>query len=51
MCIFKAIAGSNEAITIKLMTHYVEGKISCNEKDMYDIFEKFDHKRRGYIGK
>lgn len=51
MCVFKSIAGSNDTITIKLMTQFVEGKISCNEKDIYEIFEKFDHKRRGYIDK
>lgn len=48
---FQKIAKEDDAITIKNMEEFLKGKIAFNERDLYEIFEKFDHKRRGWIDK
>ena len=31
------------------MRKYIDGKIACNDREIYDLFERFDHNRSGVI--
>jgi DNA gyrase/topoisomerase IV subunit A len=49
LCIFQKIAGRKEQITIRMMNDYLKDRVACNEREVYEIFEKFDHQRLGVI--
>lgn len=41
--------GDSGPITIAAMRQYLAERTSCNERELYEIFEKFDHQRLGVI--
>lgn len=49
MLIFNRIAKDDEAISIVAMKEYLKERMAINERELYEIFEKFDHKRQGRI--
>ncbi len=47
--LFDLISGDLDRIQISRLREYLTDKISCNERELYDLFEKFDISRLGYI--
>lgn len=37
------------AIEIKKFREYLADKVTCNDRELYELFEKFDKERQGYI--
>lgn len=47
--LFNLISLGDGRIEISRMRDYLNDKITCNERELYDLFEKFDISRHGFI--
>lgn len=47
--LFRIVAGKEGYISIESMKAFVREKIACNDREVYELFEKFDHRRCGVI--
>lgn len=47
--LFSLISLGERIIEISRMRDYLNDKITCNERELYELFEKFDISRNGFI--
>jgi hypothetical protein len=47
--LFEAVSGKSQSISIKSLKKFLEGKLACNDRELYDVFERIDHRRCGLI--
>ena len=49
--LFDLLALNGNAITIDSMRQFLGGRVACNERELYEIFERFDWSRQGAISR
>jgi Ca2+-binding EF-hand superfamily protein len=49
--LFDLISGRTEEISLQQMRDYMGDKVACNERELFEIFERFDWSRQGSISR
>ncbi len=46
---FDRVAGNNDRIEIRALREYLQDRVACNERELYELFERLDWSRIGAI--
>jgi len=49
--LFDLISERTETINLNQMRFFLSDKVECSERELYEIFEKFDWSRQGFISR
>jgi hypothetical protein len=49
--LFQHVSGGAEQITLQRMRYYLDDRVAANEREIYEIFERFDWSRQGFISR